>query len=260
MKKDIQTSLSQTGLFAGLPVASEERTLKAIEALVAGEINGVLFAWNKQLLPMLGKVRVAFPKLLIGVQGPWAQVRDALNLGGDFVALTNPEVDPGERCVQREGNNLLALGTKRVLAQCNNKLVFAADLHKGDWPVITQRAREALHQLLGFELRHVGINNPDESGADKVAGRFEQLFHFAKEDKGGAYFAGPYIEAMKKPFYGTHGHIAIATKHPTCAAWYLQKRGARINWNSAGYNEDGSLRVVYLKDEIGGFAVHIIQK
>ena len=28
----------------------------------------------------------------------------------------------------------------------------------------------------------------------------------------------------------------------------------------ADYNPDGSLRVVYLQDEIGGFAVHILQK
>ncbi len=258
--QEIHTKILQTGLFAGIPVTSEERTLKAIEALVAGELNGVIFPWSKQLLPMLGKVRISFPKLLIGVQGPWAQVRDALDLGADFVASDDPQGEHSELCVKREGNDLITLDTHLTLAQCNNKLVFAADLHKGDWPVITQRAREALHTLLGFELRHVGINNPDEKTADKVAGQFEHLFEFAKQDKGGAYFAGPYIEAMKKPFYGTHGHIAIATKYPACAAWYLEKRGAKINWDSAGYNADGTLRVVYLQEEIGGFAVHIVQK
>ncbi len=258
--ENIQIEIAKRGLFAGIPVTSEERTFKAIAALAAGGVNGIIFPWSKQLLPMLGKVRIQFPAMLIGVQGPWAQVKDSLDLGGDFVASDNPEGEHSELCVKREGNDLITLDTRQILAQCNNKLVFAADLHKGDWDLITQRAREALHTLLGFELRHVGINNPNDETAGQVAGQFEHLFEFPKQDKGGAYFAGPYIEAMKKPFYGTHGHIAISTKYPFCAAWYLEKRGAKINWDSAGYNEDGSLRCVYLQEEIGGFAVHIVQK
>ena len=133
-------------------------------------------------------------------------------------------------------------------------------LKKQKWEEITCRTQQALQKMLGFELRHVGINHPNAKEAEKTAGQFEHLFGFTKTDKGGAYFAGPYIEAMKKMFYGTRGHIAIATNHPARAAWYLEQRGARFNWKSADYNEDGSLRVVYLQDEIGGFAVHIIQK
>ena len=65
---------------------------------------------------------------------------------------------------------------------------------------------------------------------------------------------------MKKPFYGTKGHIAIATNSADRAAYRLEKAGVKLNWDSAGYNADGSLRVVYLQDEVGGFALHILQK
>ena len=78
--------------------------------------------------------------------------------------------------------------------------------------------------------------------------------------RGGAYFSGEVVEVMKKKFYGRNGHIAVSTNDAARAAHYLQKQGAQFNWDSAGYNEDGSLRVVYLAKEIGGFAVHILQK
>ncbi len=129
-----------------------------------------------------------------------------------------------------------------------------------DAAVITRRAKEAVLKMLAFELRHVGINTPDAQTADETAGAFEKLFGFKKEDRGGAYFAADYIEVMKKQFYGTHGHIAVAAAHADRAAYQLERAGARFNWDSAGYNPDGRLRVVYLQDEIGGFAVHILQK
>lgn len=258
MQETLAERIYNAGLIAGIPAASEDRTLNAIEALVAGEIHAVIFPWNKQLLPMLGKIRITFPKLLVGVQGPWAQVKDALRLGGDFVASELPEGETSPKCFKRAGNALLN-GDKEI-AQCNNKLVFAADLHKGSWDLITARAHEAIEDMLSFELRHVGINHPSETAADKTASFFQRAFKFPKEDKGGAFFAGTCIEAMKKPFYGTHGHIAIATKNVARAAWYLHTRGVAFNWKSAQYTEDKTLRVIYLQAEVGGFAVHLVQK
>lgn len=258
MQETLKERILNAGLIAGIPAASEDRTLNAIKALMAGEIYAVIFPWNKQLLPMLGKIRITFPKLLVGVQGPWAQVQDALALGGDFVASDLPEGEKDSRCFKREGNVLLA--GEQEIAQCNNKLVFAADLHKGSWDVITQRAHEEVEKMLGFALRHVGINHADEQAAARTASLFARAFGFQKEDKGGAYFSGGCIEALKKPSHGTHGHIAIATHNATSAAWYLQQRGIALNWKTAEYTPDQKLRVIYLQEEVGGFAVHIVQK
>lgn len=118
----------------------------------------------------------------------------------------------------------------------------------------------AVQALLGYDLRHVGINCKDEEESARIAEQFETLFGFPKEDRGGAYFAGNVIEVMKKPFYGKHGHIAIITNSAERAAYYLEKKGVALNWQSAGYNPDGRLRVVYLQKETGGFALHILQK
>lgn len=258
--QDIKTQIFNVGLFAGIPVADASTTVQAVRALAAGGMYGVIFPWHKQVFETLKRVRAEFPHLLIGVEGAWAQVRQTLHSGASF-AVPDAPVDAADGVYfYRKGSALLDPATHNVLARCSHQIVFVEDLQQARWADITRRACAAVNKLLGFELRHVGINNPDEKTADAVAGQFEQFFHFPKEDKGGAFFAGPFIEAMKKPFYGTHGHIAIATPCPARAAWYLEQRGARFNWDSAGYNPGGMLRVVYLQDEIGGFAVHIVQK
>lgn len=152
------------------------------------------------------------------------------------------------------------LSHKAVLACAVEGITRGSLTGEQDAAAVTRRAKEAVLKMLAFELRHVGINTPDAQTADETAGAFEKLFGFKKEDRGGAYFAADYIEVMKKQFYGTHGHIAVAAANADRAAYQLERAGARFNWDSAGYNPDGRLRVVYLQDEIGGFAVHILQK
>lgn len=152
------------------------------------------------------------------------------------------------------------LSFKKVIACGGSWMVSKELINSGNFAEITRLTKEAVATMLGFELRHVGINCADEQESSVIASQFENLFGFSKEDRGGAYFAGEFIEVMKKPFYGSKGHIAIATHYPQRAAYRLEKAGIELNWDSAGYNSDGSLRVVYLKDEVGGFALHILQK
>jgi len=259
MNKALREQIFNIGLFACLPTVKGEEILPAVHALVAGGIHGVILSWHKQLAGQVEQLRARYAQLLIGVQGPYDKASQLFASGATFV--TDTDGVPAKvqvPFVLRQGNDLKEKDS--VLARCSNKLVFVSDIKQQKWDVITARAQQAVQDLLGFELRHVGINHPDADKADKTAAQFEHLFGFAKTDKGGAYFAGPYIEAMKKMFYGTHGHIAIATNNAARAAWYLEQRGAKFNWKSADYHADGTLRVVYLQDEIGGFAVHIIQK
>ena len=258
MKKISQTVFN-IGLFAGLPAGEGDYIARAVDALVAGGIQGVILSWNKHLFPVVEQVRATHKELMIGIQGPYAHSGQLFASGANFVIDTaNVPARIQIPFFLRRGNDILE-GDK-ILAQCTNKLVFVSDLKQQKWDEITLRAQHAIKSFLGFELRHVGINHPDASAAQKTADQFERFFGFAKTDKDGAYFAGSYIEAMKKSFYGTHGHIAIATNNAARAAWYLTQRGAQFNWKSADYNPDGSLLVVYLQDEIAGFAVHIVQK
>ena len=112
---------------------------------------------------------------------------------------------------------------------------------------------------LGFELRHVGINCADADEADKVAGRFDEIFGFAKKTGNSSVFAGTYVEAMKKPYLGENGHIAVGTSDIEKAVEYLKENGVEVDMETAKYKND-KLTAVYIKEEIGGFAVHLVQK
>ena len=112
---------------------------------------------------------------------------------------------------------------------------------------------------LGFELRHVGINCADEEEADIVAGRFDEIFGFSKKTGNSSVFAGTAVEAMKMPYLGKNGHIAIGTTDIEKAVAYLKEQGVEIDMETAKYKNE-KLIAVYIKEEIGGFAVHLVQK
>ena len=259
MSQRLNQHIYHIGLFACIPAIDEDNLLRAVDALVLGGVYGIIFSWNKHLASAIEQIHKRHAQLLIGVQGPYEKACKLFASGIAFVVDTVPV--QGKAPIPfflRKGNELINGKTK--LANCSNKLVFVNDTRRQKWDEITLRAQRAVDQLLGFELRHVGMNHLNAKEAEKTANQFERLFGFTKTDKGGAYFAGPYVECMKKMFYGKQGHIAIATACAERAAWYLEQRGAKFNWKSADYNPDGTLRVVYLQEEIGGFAVHILQK
>lgn len=258
MNQQLQEHIFKVGLLACVPTGTQTEMLSAVQALVKGGICGVIVPFGESTKALLEALRAQYQQLLIGVQGSYEQTGDlCVNERTFAVDEVAPARELANFCL-RQGDNLM--NDAVILAQCGNNIVQTSDMKQQAWERITTRAQRAIEELLGFELRHVGINHPTAQQADQTAAQFEHLFGFAKTDKGGAYFAGPYIESMKKMFYGTHGHIAIATANAQRAAFYLAQRGAQFNWKSADYNPDGTLRVVYLQDEIGGFAVHILQK
>nr|WP_297873857.1 VOC family protein [uncultured Blautia sp.] len=112
---------------------------------------------------------------------------------------------------------------------------------------------------LGFELRHVGINCNSEEEACDVAGRFDAIFGFTKKVGNSSVFAGTAVEAMKTPYLGKNGHIAVGTTDVAKAVEYLQNQGVEFDMETAKYKNDKMI-AVYIKEEIGGFAVHLVQK
>jgi 2-dehydro-3-deoxyphosphogluconate aldolase/(4S)-4-hydroxy-2-oxoglutarate aldolase len=112
---------------------------------------------------------------------------------------------------------------------------------------------------LGFELRHIGINCESEGEADAVAQSFDDIFGFTKKVGNSSIFAGTAIEAMKTPYLGAKGHIAIGTTDMEAAVEYLTAKGVKFNQDSAKYKDD-KLTAIYLEQEIGGFAVHLVKK
>ena len=152
------------------------------------------------------------------------------------------------------------LAFDKIIA-CGGSWMVKKDLvAAGKFDEIQALTEEAVRTMLGFELRHIGINCEDEAAADSVASKFDNLFGFSKKVGNSSIFAGIEVEAMKKIGRGTNGHIAIGTNSVARAKNYLESvKGAKFIEDSAVV-KNGKLTAIYLEDEIGGFAIHLVQK
>ena len=129
----------------------------------------------------------------------------------------------------------------------------------GDWDRITQITREAIDTLLGFELAHVGINLESEQEALTVSGQFEQFFGWTAKNGNSSIFSSTCIEVLKSRGRGEMGHLAVRTNNVGRALHYLAKRGMQADLGSIRYG-NGQATFAYMREPIGGFAVHLLQK
>lgn len=153
------------------------------------------------------------------------------------------------------------LSFDKVIACGGSWMVPSNLVSEGEFEKIKELTREAVMSIHGFELMHIGINcmNPDE--ASFTAEYFNKLFGFAKKEGNSSVFAGSFIEAMKSPYLGQKGHIAIGCNNIDRAVAYLSDIvGIEADMTTAKYDAKNKLKAVYLPGEIGGFAVHLVQK
>lgn len=129
----------------------------------------------------------------------------------------------------------------------------------GDFEGIKNLTREAVDTMLGFEMRHIGMNMANAEEAEELADTLEKMFSFPKKVGNSSIFSGTGFEIMKKQGRGTHGHIAIATNYIERAIYHLQKRGFEFDEDSRVVKE-GKLKAIYFKGSFGGFDMHLVQK
>lgn len=132
-------------------------------------------------------------------------------------------------------------------------------LDEEDFAGITALCKEAIDKMLGFKMVHVGINCADPAEAESVADMFDNAFGFTKKIGNSSIFASTFVECMKSPFKGRMGHIAVSTNSVKRAVYQLKARGFTPDETSYKYDKNGNLTVAYLKEDFGGFAVHLVQ-
>lgn len=135
------------------------------------------------------------------------------------------------------------------------------DMKEKKYENITKTVKASIDVLLGFELAHVGINMASESEAKSVAKQIDDIFGFGVKEGNSSVFAGTGFEIMKSVYKGENGHIAIKTNNIERAIYYLGTRGYQVDAETKK-EKDGKMVAVYLssKDDIGGFALHLVQK
>lgn len=150
------------------------------------------------------------------------------------------------------------LSFPRIVACGGTWMIDAEAIKEGNFDKIRELTEIAVDKMLNLKLAHVGINCADETTALDVTNK---VFAFSKEAVkygNSSNFVGG-VEVMKSPYLGTHGHIAYSTNYIDRAVFHLTKRGFTFDESTAKYDAKGKLIAIYAKDEIGGFAFHLVQ-
>ncbi|BCJ97049.1 bifunctional 4-hydroxy-2-oxoglutarate aldolase/2-dehydro-3-deoxy-phosphogluconate aldolase [Anaerocolumna chitinilytica] len=159
-----------------------------------------------------------------------------------------------------EKNLLSYLDFPKIIACGGSWMVSEALIENKEFDKIKEITKDAVVKMLGFELRHIGINAQNETEADSIATVFQNLFGFTKKMGNASIFAGLGIEVMKTPYLGQHGHIAIATNYLDRAIYHLESCGISFDETTSKYDSANKRTAIYLKDEVAGYAVHLLQK
>lgn len=159
-------------------------------------------------------------------------------------------------------DNLTTYITNKKILACGGSFMVKEDyIENGEWDKITELTKKAVSIMLGFEIGHIGVNTADAAEASCVAVKFAKAFGGIETSEGNSSFwAGKIIEIMKGKGKGANGHIAIKTNSVDRAVYHLKAQGIEFDESSALFNADGSMKVIFFKDEIAGFALHLLQK
>ncbi len=151
------------------------------------------------------------------------------------------------------------LSQPNVLAAIGSFMLPEDALIQKDWERITQAGVQAVNDMLGYELIHLGINQNSCEEALQTAQTLCTLFGFQYYKKPKSHFAGRGFEILNAHGRGINGHIGIYTPYPEKAMYYLGKKGIRFVESSITRNKKTKLiNFVYLDIEIAGFGVHLI--
>ena len=144
---------------------------------------------------------------------------------------------------------------------CGGTWMVKKDLIEGEkWDEITRICKDAVKTMLGFELGHVGINCQDAGQAEQTAKALCAIFGFEYKAGNSSDFAGSAVECNKAPGRGAHGHIAIRTNNVDRAIYHLGLQGVKFDESSRKTDAKGRTKAIYLQEELGGFALHLVQK
>lgn len=128
------------------------------------------------------------------------------------------------------------------------------------WDEITRICQEAVKTMMGFAIHHVGINCENEAEAEQTAKMLCAIFGLKYKPGNSSIFAGTAVECMKKPYLGKNGHIAIGTHNVDRAIYHLGRQGVEFSEETRKTDGKGNTKAIYLKGELSGFAIHLVQK
>jgi 2-dehydro-3-deoxyphosphogluconate aldolase/(4S)-4-hydroxy-2-oxoglutarate aldolase len=147
----------------------------------------------------------------------------------------------------------------QVLACGGSWMVKQDAISSAKFDDIRALCNQAMSVVLGFELRHVGINTADSKAAEALSSQLSAILNTPVKEGNSSVFVGTGFEILKKQYLGKNGHLALSTNSITRAcAWFERKEIKTLPETEVV--KDGKVVTVYLDIDLGGFAVHLAQK
>jgi len=250
-------------------VTTKEQVDRAIDA-------GSKFIVSPGFNPEITKYALSKGALMMPGTATPGEMEQAMALGLEVVKFFPAEQNGGVaklKAVAGPYKNLMWMPTGGVntknmndyltfdqILACGGTWMVKKDLIEGEkWDEITAICQDAVKTMLQFRLVHIGVNCADETEAEKTAKTFCALFGMEYKSGNSSIFAGTAVECMKKPGRGKNGHIAIGTNSVDRAVYHLGRKGVAFDESSLVTDPKGRAKAIYLKDEVCGFAVHLVR-
>ena len=245
-------------------VTEEEQVDRALDA-------GAKFIVSPGFNPEIVKYGISKGALMLPGTATPGEMQQAMNQGCEVVKFFPAEANGGVAMLKNIGAALKGakwmctggvsaknvndyLGYSQIVA-VGGTWMCKKELIEGEkWNEITAMCKEAVKTMLGFSLAHVGLNCENEAEAGQSAKTLCALFGFEYKPGNSSIFAGSAVECMKSPYLGKNGHIAIATNSLDRAVYHLGRQGVEFDESTR------KPKAIYLKQEVGGFAIHLVQR
>ncbi|MBA4420449.1 MAG: 2-dehydro-3-deoxyphosphogluconate aldolase [Anaerolinea sp.] len=134
-----------------------------------------------------------------------------------------------------------------------------SDIAASNFEKITSLCVEAVQIIHGFEVVHLGINAPNDEVSINTMRELDMAFGFIRKPDSSSNYSGTAMENAESLYHGKNGYIAVKTNSISRAIYYLAKKGFVVDMETAKFMNDKLINV-YIKNEIGGFTVHLLQK
>lgn len=151
------------------------------------------------------------------------------------------------------------LGFNKVAAAGGDFMLSYDDIHADNYEKIANDVEETILGYLNFHIVHVGLNAESQEESCAMAEKFNAVFKLHSKVGKKSVMSGRLFEVMFKPFYYEKGHIAVGTSDATRAYYYLKRCGVEFIEDTVSRGSDGRVIAAYLKENFGGFALHLLQ-
>ena len=115
-------------------------------------------------------------------------------------------------------------------------------------------------ELFGMKVAHVGINATNEAESAAWAKEFLELMGLPTRETSASKFCGELVEIMNENGRGVHGHIGFTVNNMDKALEYFSNKGMTPVEETKKFDENGKCWFTYFKEQIGGFAIHIVRE